>query len=472
MTFDTTKYNPPGVYTESVPGPQLNVLSTAPDAVAIFGESIGYQTYTETLIIPADSSVPQPVALTQKGANAATLVVRNSNTSVPYVLNTDYTVTTTAGAGATLGDGNDVVTVKRVAIGGLAALTPVQVSYQFTDPTYYNLYTFFDFDNLRDHYGPAFNTAGTLTSPLTLAASLAFLNGAQSIVTVSTTGATTQNYIDALTKLENAPSVAVIATTSGSSAVITAVSNHVINQSNNRHERRAILGTDGTSTAVSSSAKITIAQGLVNKRVALVSPSVVKYYNSDLSSYILLGGQYVAAAVAGLSVSLNRSEPLTRKQILGFVGLTENVAEQQKSIETQGGLMVLEQVGASTSNIRIRHGVTTSTATIFTKEWSIPGQEDALSFRIRDSLDAGGLLGSVIRDTTLITVKAATDAALDSLVTSDTIIAYSDLKVRQLPTSPDKVEVRFGWQPAIPLNYVLVKFSINVVDGTITPVAA
>lgn len=471
MAFDYTKYNPPGVYTESVPGPQLSVSSNAPNAVAIFGESIGHRTYTETLTIPDDGTSPvaaTAVRLTQPGAKASTLIVRNSQTNATYTLTTDYTVTTVAGTGATLGDGNDVVSIKRVLNGGLGALTQVQVSYEYTDAAYYNVATFYDFDDLRDHYGPAFDANGNITSELTLGANFAFQNGAQIVIAVSTTGPTNQNYIDALAKLENEPSVAIVTTTSGDSGVLTEVNTHVTNQSNNRHERRAVLGLDGTVSTLSTSTKQALAKSFFNNRVALVSPGIVKFYNSEFNKYQELGGQYLAIAVAGLATSFNPAQPLTRKTIFGFSGLKELISEQQKNTETQAGLMVVEQFSIAPSNLRIRHGVTTSTASLFKKEWNISGQEDALSFQVRAYLDSNNLIGGIIDDLTLINVKAATASALENLVLSGTIIDYNDLKVRQLVSSPDVIEVRFAWKPSLPLNYIVVRFSINVSTGTDT----
>jgi hypothetical protein len=466
-TFDYTKYNPPGVYTESVPGPQLSVTSNAPNAVAVFGESVGYRTYTETLVIPNDSSGNGvAVNLTQPGAKGSSLIVRNAQSNAAYALNTDYTVATVAGSGSTLGDGNDIVSLKRVTGGALGAASAVQVSYQYTDAAYYNVATFYDFDDLRDHYGPAFDSNGNIISELTLAASFIFQNGAQIVIAAATTGPTTQNYIDALAKLENEPSVSIITTTSGDAAVLTAVNTHVTTQSNNRHERRAILGLDGTVASVTTSTKQALARSFNNKRVAIVSPSAVKFYNTEFNRYQELGGQYVACSVAGQAVGFNPAMPLTKKTIFGFSGLKELISEQQKNTETQAGLMVVEQFSISPSNLRIRHGVTTSTESIFTKEWNICGQEDALSFQVRAYLDSNNLIGGIINELTLVNVKSATASALENLVLSGTIIDYNELKVRQLINSPDVIEVRFAWRPSLPLNYIVVRFSIDVSSGT------
>lgn len=74
-----------------------------------------------------------------------------------------------------------------------------------------------------------------------------------------------------------------------------------------------------------------------------------------------------------------------------------------------------------------------------------------------------------IYDTTLIQVKASAEAALVSLERDQIIVGHRNLKVRQLATHPDVVEVRYEWQPAYPLNYILVRYSVEVMTGDVTP---
>ena len=51
---DFTTYQAPGLYTEAVPGPQLSVQTSTPVAVGIFGQAVGYRTFTESLVIDPD----------------------------------------------------------------------------------------------------------------------------------------------------------------------------------------------------------------------------------------------------------------------------------------------------------------------------------------------------------------------------------------------------------------------------------
>ena len=120
------------------------------------------------------------------------------------------------------------------------------------------------------------------------------------------------------------------------------------------------------------------------------------------------------------------------------------------------------------NQVQIRHGLTTNSSDLLNREWSIIRQQDVMVYRIRDYLDADGLVGMPIYDTTLIQVKASAESALVSLVRDEVIAGYQNLKVRQISTQPDVIEVRYEWKPAYPLNYIVVKYSVAVMTGDVT----
>jgi len=74
----------------------------------------------------------------------------------------------------------------------------------------------------------------------------------------------------------------------------------------------------------------------------------------------------------------------------------------------------------------------------------------------------------MINDLTLVNIKASANAALESLVRDGVIRDFQGLQVRQLQATPDVVEVKFEWQASMPLNYIVVKYSINTSSGDIS----
>jgi hypothetical protein len=198
----------------------------------------------------------------------------------------------------------------------------------------------------------------------------------------------------------------------------------------------------------------------------LVSPATFRYFSPELNDTIDLGGQYMAASLAGLTMAMSFAMPLTRKTIAGWVGVSEPEQEGQKNLESQNGLCVVEKTRRQL--IQIRHGVTTNPTDLLSREWSIIGQQDAMVYRLRDYLESDNLIGQPIYPFTLVNVKGSAEAALQSLIRDGLIVDYVGLKVRQLATNPDVLEVSYGWLPAFPLNYIVVTFSVSLTTGNVT----
>jgi hypothetical protein len=470
--IDFSHYNAPGVYTQSVPGPQIGVYSTSPVSVGIFGQARGYRTAIETLTIPPDTdqthAAPTSV-MSQTGIMTDSLVVRDPVTGNAYTVTTDYTVNEVLGASGLRDQPDTSYTITRTIGGAIPVSKQVQVSYNYTDSNYFNAMSFYTYNDVVDQYGPALGDDGSILSELTFAASFAFSNGAQRVVCAPCTNpgsVTVQDYQNALDQLEQDGAIGVVVPATGQQAVHAITKTHVDLQSTELHERRAIVGRDGTVTPVSSATRMQNAEALFDSRVAMISPATVYYYNPLINQIQTIGSQFLAAALAGVAVSINPAKPLTRMTVNGFVSVAESMSNTQKNVETQAGLMVVESTNQGA--IRVRHGVTTNFTNLLTREWSILGQQDAMISSLREYLEADGLIGQIIDNLTLSNIYSTTAASLSSLVNSGIILGYQSLSVRQLQSNPDVVEVSFEWQAAIPLNYIVVIYSVNIATGSIT----
>jgi hypothetical protein len=277
---------------------------------------------------------------------------------------------------------------------------------------------------------------------------------------------TVGDYSNALSQLADRPEIAIVVPATGLQPLQQIVQEHVDQQSANRFERRAILGMDGTGTAVPSTQRINNALELSDQRILMVSPATFTYFAAELNNTITVGGQFMAASLAGMALNMSWAQPLTRKIPTGWNGIPENQPEAQKDIETQGGLCVLEQ--NRNLQIWVRHGVTTDNIDLDHREWSVIGQQDAMVYRLRDYLENANLIGQPIYDYTLVNVKASAEAALQSLLRDGLLVNYFGLEARQLLTNPDVIEVSYSWRPAFPLNYIVVTFNISLMSGNIT----
>lgn len=475
-------YSPPGIYTNPIKGPQLAVNSSLPSAVGIVGTAIGYKTFTESFQFrDTNEATPQTYPLTQKGIITSTIVVRKRETLVAYLgptdggNTTDYTVEDIGGAP---GSSNAKYGIRRNPDSGhIPADDVVQVTYNYTDSLYYQPFTFYDYRDVVNAYGePLYWNESTktaeITSEISLAAKFAFLNGAYKVVCVAVdpTGETavSGDYNNAIDKLKDDSTIAVVVPCNGISSAAY-VKGHVTQQSNSRFERRAILGFDGKASVVPSETRIGAAESTgsgLDSRVMMVSPSQFTCYAPEVDKAITLGGQYMAASLAGMVVAMPFAQPLTHKYPVGWTGLTreDSLLEGEMTTETTSGLCVIEY--DRRRNLRIRHGVTTDPSDLLSREWSITGQQDALVYRLRDYLDDANLIGQPIYNYTLVNVKASAEAALQSLVRDGLLVDYVGLAVRQLLTNPDVIEISFGWRPAFPLNYIVLTFAVDLTRGS------
>jgi hypothetical protein len=471
--IDFSRYLPPGVYVNPQPGPQLAVNSSLPTAVGLFGVAIGFRTFIESVIINPDTNGTTPAVnrtLANQGINTATIQVTDPNTGQIYVLGTDYTI---VNVGGTVGTSNALTTISRVIAGGhINAGSTVQVAYEFTDPTYYDAKLFYTYRDIVTAFGAPYNlTTGAIQSELTLAAQFAFLNGAYQIVCApvhpTTPGnPTTGDYNDALAKLADNGLVGIIVPCTGQQPLQQLVQEHVDQQSANRFERRAIMGMDGTGTAVPSGQRMTNAMELTDQRIMLLSPATFTYFSTELNNDVTVGAQFMAASLAGMAMQLSWAMPLTRKLPTGWTDIPEVEPEAQKNLETENGLCVIEKTRRQ--QIQVRHGVTTDNIDMLHREWSIIGQQDAMVYRLRDYLENANLIGQPIYDYTLVNVKASAEAALQSLRRDGLMVDYYGLAARQLLTNPDVIEISYSWLPAFPLNYIVVTFNISLTSGDVT----
>lgn len=473
--IDFSQYQPPGVYMNPAPGPQLAVNSSQPTAVGIIGQTIGYRIFTQTIQIQPDTNDTTPSfsqTLAYQGINTDTVVVSDPNSGNPFTLTTDYTITLRAG---TNGTSNAQYAISRVIGGHINPGDYIMVSYQYTDSTFYSPFIFNDYQDVVAAYGQPWDVnTGTIQSGLSLMAQFAFLNGAYQIVCVAVQSSTTPgnatigDYNNALLKLRDQNLVAVVCADTGAQPLHQLIQEHVNQQSASRMERRAIVALDGTQVAVPSSQRIVDAQSISDSRVMMVCPATFTYFAPELNQAVTVGGQYMAACLAAITVAQagGWAMPLTRKRVAGWTGIGELEQEGQKNLESQNGLCVVEKT--RTNRIQVRHGVSTNAADMISREWSILGQQDAMTFRLRDYLESANLIGMPIYPYTLTNVKGSADAALQSLIRDGLIVDYTGLKVRQLITNPDVLEVTFQWLPAFPLNYIVCTFSITLSAGTVS----
>jgi hypothetical protein len=339
------------------------------------------------------------------------------------------------------------------------------ITYSYTDPEYYKVTHFTDYDTVRDAYGNPFTAAGDVNSSVTLGALLAFVNGASEIVVsplaATSTTPTIAEWTTAIGLLQDQGRVNIVVPLSGDKQVHDAVLSHVNVLFNLGQYRRGFVGRSIGTSAQDLQSQAT---GYVSSRMVVVGPSKLLFYEGDSNQLIELGGEYAAVAVAAAHASRPVQDPLTRKPIRGFTSIPAQPTDARMiDIQRSGVLWLWEK---RNGGIVVRHGLTTNMSNIYTREISIQAAKDRLMALILDTLDAQQLIGSVITEGTPEYVVGAIVGALEQAMADQLIFAYSSVKYRQPTANPTMLQVRFMYKPSLPLNYVHVQFALDTNTGT------
>lgn len=477
---DFTQYQPPGVYVEEETSPLVSVIGVAPTLVALVGPSVGYRTHTEAVTLTGTAAV----ALAKLGINVATGFTVASADGTPYAAS-EFAVVVGAGADATLGTTVDnTTTLARAADSDIDSGETVYVTYRYTDAEYAAPFTANDFDDVKDAFGEPLDLAtGAVLSPLSLAAKVAFENGARDLVLVATEGtatAVTRTQLAAgLAKLESVYDVNVVVPLpvglTGTAVAPGDVINvgddlaaHVAAMEQEGLQRVGILGTESTVSVLPD----VIAEGIANKRVMLAWPNRLNYWNGQTNQNIEVAGYYLAAAYAGRMAALPVQTPLTKQTIRGFSGvpaaLLQTMSKSTKNAWSKAGVAVTEVL--RNGSLVVRHGTTTDPTNVNTRELSLVRARDALVRLVQDTTDGSNLIGQPIDEETPIRVKGVVAGVLESARDTGIIVRYQNLKVRQRSLEPTIIEVKFQYLPAYPLNYIVISFSIDTMTGEIAPI--
>lgn len=479
-----TTYNPPGVYIEEETTPVVAALGIAPTVVALVGPSVGYRTHTEAVTLTGTAAV----ALAKSGIFGPAAPTHGTAFVVSAADGTAYDAADFAFVAQAGPDGNIATTqdnTATIARAGGSAITDgetVYVSYRYQDAAYNTPLRVQDYDDVKEAFGePLDLAAGTVLSPLSLAARIALENGASQLVLVATTGsasATTRTELQAaLAKVAALYDVNVVVplpvgvtgtalAPADTQNVVADLKAHVDSASADGYFRIGVIGMETTVTVD----PIAIAEGVASSRVMLAWPNRLSYYNGLANQTLELAGYYLAAAYAGQLSALDIQVPLTRKTIRGFAGLpsavVQSMTKAQKDAWSAAGVAVTEV--ARDNRLVVRHGTSTNRANVNTREISLTRARDAMVRLIEDTNERAELIGLAIDAETPVRVKGVVQGCLETAVTTGIIVGYKDLKVRTRSVDPSVIEVKFEYQPAYPLNYIVISFSINTQTGETT----
>ncbi len=405
-----------------------------------------------------------------------------------------YTDTGAATPGGALPTVN---TTSSTTVGGVAVGDTVVVTYCYTDSSYFTPLLFDDYSLVEATYGqalittlPTLPTDPQIVSPLSLAAWIAMSNGANVVLCLATDptdGDLRAQLVAAYEKLRGDYRIGTLVPVladddvDGSQALFQNYGSdlkvHVEQSADDGFPRVGIIGASnlyGTLAGVGAPPMDDDAASFASSRVVLAYPNKINLYNSAINRLTEISGYYLAAAYAGVLESNPTQQGLTRETVVGFGGFPASVTRYQtkqfKDRLSGGGVCVTEI--DRQNRMVVRHGTSTDPTNVLTREVSITRGRDALYEGLQLGLDSSGLIGAPIDDEMTRRVQGAVVGILESLVSAGIVIAYDNVQVRQQTVEtggdPTVIEVKFAYKPAIPLNYILVSFAINLSTGETT----
>ncbi len=440
-------YVKPGVYSRFKQSAGSVILGAGARVLAIIGESYNYKIAEETII--RDSVYPYQPNTSDALANSDVLEILSVGDR-PF--SSDYK------------EGVDFQLINDTIDWSLSGNEPnvqskyyVRYKYKKTI-TDYNPQVLFTPDDAVSLFGEEKSD-----NPLMIAINVYFENGVAPLIAVQTEGSTIQDYKNAIDKLVQDvqgidPTHIIVLNTDDQ--IHTYLLNHVETMSdmNHKKERRAIISTpvnydDGSmkskAEAMSSSRIIYIPQWAKRN---LLSATTGEYEDFTLT------GNYIASAVVGKLISRRYEESLTNVAISGFSELVKKYGEEEADLLAEKGILLLYSKGGA---IKIRHDITTSTATPEENQWSIGEITDYLIKNMRDVLDKQWIGKPIYGKDSVRAVKTTVEAVLDKMIENTVITDYDSVSVTQNSTDKRRLDVKFNFAPVYPLMWIFVNFGYS-----------
>jgi len=422
-------------------------------------------------------TVPNPLGVS--GTPATINFAPLSNTATTF--NTVTFSTTTSGYST----GTSLTATNTMASQGGTYPVWISLNYNYS-PLYGNVLNYFNsFTAVAQYYGNSFTSSGTINSPLSLAAYLAFQNGAGGIYTIAVgngASATDKSVSTSITLSQmeyiftnilagnnSIDTIVPLYDYSTSPGIIQFFNNYLSSQASIGTLQRLFVSRDqsngGTYNQQTPASTLqTDAQTFSNQRVSVVYPTVIQLQTSSVTPNVNVGGYYAAAGMAGLFNSLpGPQNPLTHQILQGFYTIP-NPYKANDLLSAQGsGVVCFSQ--RTNGDIYCRHALTTNMSNYLTQEISIIAAEDALFKAIRKSLVDANIIGTAFSSNTPNIITSLIQSTLSSAVNNNLIQAFSGIQYQIAPNNPTQVNVTFQYAPTFPLNYINVTFNIDPTAG-------
>lgn len=322
--------------------------------------------------------------------------------------------------------------------------------------------------NMRDvikYYGPM-----DINNKLTLAANLAFLNGAQAVALKQIqreeggTDASIQDYIDGIDAFNEPlpnglrPSLMQPLSTDSQIHSYLKTSNAIQSSIRYKNERTSVIG---YAVGTTPEEVIQSVQNLKTEKVTPIYPDgaiigITDAYGSEVE--YIVDGSMIAAAVAGRDVSpiSDIATTLTNSTIVGFKRLYRRIDDVNAALVANAGCTILEE---QTPVIRVLFYLTSDTSTPLTRDPRIVEVKHFVQQGMRR------VLNRYIGVKNLPKVKSQVTDTLGSYFKSlkqrEIIYDFRGISVTQNESDPSTLDVEAYYSPVFPVNWIVVTLNLR-----------
>lgn len=314
-------------------------------------------------------------------------------------------------------------------------------------------------------YGPV-----APSSPLSLAAHLAFSNGAAAIGCVQVPRATNSQYgsleayeaaVDMLKKpFRNGIEPDLLVPLRYNADLVAYIERHVDLMSSDRYrsERVAYIGfADGVTTDTARQ----IAAGFTNVRITFVYPDAFVISLEDEQGFereSLVSGCFAAAAYAGLQTSpqYDPATPMTNKALAGFTRWGRRLDPVEMDILATSGITIIHD---RNPRMVVRHATTSDVSGVLQREQNIVWIVHFTQKRGREAL--APFIGVKFLDQILPDIEAKMQTFLQGLRDREIIRSYRNIRATADEADPTQANVQAEIMPVFALNYLQVTFSLR-----------
>lgn len=348
----------------------------------------------------------------------------------------------------------------------------IRVEYRYADEEYFSQVVTDTYDDIERRFGQPWNEDGS-ENRMSLAASIVFANGGPRTMImcvpvnpyVNDEEVGTVNLVDyqrAIDSITDDEVGLVVETTGDLNIQSTLIQNTISAATDFEQPRMALLGRDFRRDEAERNQIKEYARSMNQERIVVVSPIRWKTLNDVYGEEVEVGGQYAAAALAGLLSSLAVQDTPTRKLIAGLRPLESRQKEGLMNSDADDGLCVIENRAGT---VRVRHGITTARGDRNKQEINVVRAKDFIIKSLKETLDPV-IIGRLLEPNLDMVAQSTASRILDSMKNDYVLADYSVPEVQVDPNNATRLILNFTYLPNYAINEVLISFALSDLGTT------